>query len=219
MRKREPIGKGMRSWELRVESKVHPGIYSFQLQLSKDIMAKGTVAALRKALLKEGVPEETVEMLLTSGGGRVKYISEKLDRLLSWIAKKTKRLLDDGNVPTYETLTEAINWFLFAAIKDSELKESTPSSFGNPKTLKRPITEGKWVPVVKKTCTDSRDQEQTLLVLKRKEPAPSTTGLNLLAGAVTTENTGESKDKETAEASPILASLLQDESKTSVTEN
>ena len=165
------------------------------------------------------MPAETVEMLLTSGGGRVKYISEKLDRLLLWIARKTKRLLDDGKVPTYETLTEAINWFLYAAIKDSELKESTTSSLGNPKTLKRPITEGKWVPVVKKTCTDSRDQGQTLLVLKRKEPATSTTGLNLLAEAASAENTGENKDKERAGAFPVLASLLEGQSKTSVTEN
>ena len=182
-------------------------------------MAKGSVAALRKALLKEGVPEETVEMLLTSGGGRVKYISEKLDRLLLWIARKTKRLLDDGKVPTYETLTEAINWFLHAAIKDNELKESTSNSLGNPKGLKRPITEGNWVPVVKKTCTDSKDQEQTLLVLKRKESATSTTGLNLLAEAATTENTGENKGKERAGAFPVLSSLLEDQSEASVTEN
>ena len=209
----------MRSWKLRIRSKVHPGICTVVFDSTEDIMAKGLVAALKKALLKEGVPVETVEMMLTSGGGRVNYISEKLERLMSRIARKTKSLLDDGKIPTYETLSEAIGWFLYATMNDSEFKGSTSSSLGNPKTLKRPITEGKWVPVVKKTCTDSRDQEQTLLVLKRNESAMNTTGLNLLAEAAATKSTGENKGKESVGAFLVLVSLLENQSETSIAEN
>ena len=181
-------------------------------------MAKGLVAALKKALLKEGVPIETVEMMLTSGGGRVNYISEKLERLMSRVARKTKLLLDDGKVPTYETLSEAIGWFLYTAVKEKEVKESTSKTSGNSKSLKRPITEGKWVPVVKKVCTDAKDQEQTLLVLKRSESAGNTTGLNMLAEAATARST-EFKDKEKAGAFPVLASLLESQIETSVAGN
>ena len=105
-------------------------------------------------------------------------------------------------------------------MKDSEFKESTTNSSGNPKTLKRPITEGKWVPVVKKICTDSKDQEQTLLlVLKRNESAMNTTGPSLLAEAAATKSTEENKGKERAGAFPVLASLLEDQNETSVAEN
>ena len=170
-------------------------------------MAKGILAELRKALLREGIDEETVNNMLTTKGGRIYFGLDAMEELLIKVAERTRVLLRQGESRDYETLVKAIKCF--------------SNTFTKPKTVKRLRTatdkrkdlleDGLWVPLAKDTRHDKTGRCQTFIVFKKQEGnnniVSDAHGLNLLAEAA--EMATRKEEANIVQENPILARILR----------
>ena len=77
---------------------------------------------------------------------------------------------------------------------------------------KRKLTEGHWIPLAKKTCTDSKGRSQFFIVFKRKEEndneVSDTHGLDLLAQAAEKVLKANKTEEELIKENPVLVKIL-----------
>ena len=171
-------------------------------------MAKGILTELRKALLKEGIDEETVETMIATKGGKVYFSLDATENLLQKVAEKTKSLLDNGEAKDYETLVKSINFFSDCFSKPRVVKRLRTFP---PALRKRKVVDGLWSHLATQTCHDKRGRAQTFVVFKKRErnsnTVSNTSGLKLLAEVA--DKACKMDVPDLASENPILARILE----------
>ena len=131
-------------------------------------MAKGIVATLKEALLQEGVTLDVVDRMLQSRTGRLYFVLDSMEKLISDVAHRTKLLLNQGKVGDFQTLAEAIESLRNPMKNVTIIKEP-------PENLKREILENTWFPV-KKLCTGRKQNMDIFIIMKKKKVGESIRG-------------------------------------------
>ena len=131
-------------------------------------MAKGIVATLKEALLREGIAADIVHRMLHSKTGRLYFVLDSMEKLINEVAHRTKLLLNQGKAEDYQTLAEAVE-SLINPMKNVTIVEE-PSE-----DLKEEIEESTWIPV-RKLYTGEKRQKETFIIMRKRKPGDKTTG-------------------------------------------
>ena len=174
-----------------------------------DKMAKGILAELRKALLREEISEKIVTNMVNTKGGKIYFGLDAIEGLLTKVAGKTKNLLNEGEPGNYETLVKAIRFFSDAYAKPARVKRL--KTFTPAKGKKEKVVEGLWLPLATQVIHDKQGRPQTFMIFKKDEENDNTVsdaqGLRLLA-----EIAGKASrmgEPNLVKENPVLAKILE----------
>ena len=124
-------------------------------------MAKGIVATLKEALLKEGVSPAVVDRILHAKTGRLYCVLDCMEHLIWDVAHRTRLLIDQGHVKDFQTVVQAVE-SLTKPMKNIKTAQESSES------LKRELVSNTWIPA-KKICKKANGKTQTYVIFRKKE--------------------------------------------------
>ena len=155
------------------------------------IMAKGVIAEIRKALIKQGISENAAASMTSNNANHVHHIWDCVLSYVAEVAKETKKQVDLGKPEDFSTLIMVMKSF-----------KRVPAN-----RLKRKVSTETWVPPkVARLDNQVKSEVKCEECEVQKGEESRDKGLKLLVQAMDIIEEG---DRLIAE-SPLLAELLSD---------